>query len=106
MNIAIDSNALTYLLEAMEPAYDPSNDDFALACERLAMIRSYLYAEQCFYILPQVEAEYRRIRHEDWRTAHEELVGALLLETDWPLDSNTVACRKAEFLNLHPEEKE
>jgi predicted nucleic acid-binding protein len=101
MRVAIDSNALTYLLEAMEPGYDPVADDSALARERLAMIRSYLYAEQYFYVLPEVETEYRKIRHEDWRKAHESLVGTLLMEVFWVLDFSAVAHRKELFLKYH-----
>ena len=48
MNPAIDSNALTYLVEAMTPGYAPILDESSLAAERLAMIRTYLYTDVLF----------------------------------------------------------
>jgi hypothetical protein len=106
MHVAIDSMALTYLLEAMEPTYDPTTDDPTLASERLAMIRTYLYAEQYLYVLPQVKIEYRRIRNTDWRNSHESLVGALLMEINCDLDSSAVVIRKEALLAHHSKESD
>ena len=61
MRVAIDSNALTYLIQAIEPGYDPKHDDPILAKERIAMIRIYLYTGYALYVLPEVESEYKKI---------------------------------------------
>jgi hypothetical protein len=101
MRVAIDSNALTYLIQAMEPGYDPMQDNPALASERLAMIRCYLYAEQYFYVLPEVEREYQQITGKDWRQTHETVVTTLLLEVCWPLDPATITQRADAFLRCY-----
>ena len=106
MNVAIDSNALTYLAEAMEPGFDPNSDLPSLAKERIAMIRTYLYAGQPFYVLPEVESEYKMISNKDWRDTHEELVGVLLFEVDWQLDNKKVNARKKLFLKSHPKDSD
>ena len=99
--VAIDSNSLTYLIQAMEAFYDPHKDDPSLAEERRSLLRLYLYAGHHFYVLPEVEREYRRISKKDWREVHEEVVGTLLLEVDRPLDPKRVERRRDFFLSYH-----
>ena len=94
MVVAIDTNALTYLIDAMDPAYDPCSDDPALAQERISMLRTFLYVGISFYVLPQVTSEYKCISKTDWRELHDHITGALLTEVDWPLDSETVHRKK------------
>jgi hypothetical protein len=77
--VSIDSNSLTYLLEAISSGYDPQNDKSDLTCERVAMIRIFLYRDiSFFYILFSVKKEYLRITDERWRREHKELVNVLL----------------------------
>ncbi len=80
MNPAIDSNALTYLVEAMTPGYAPSLDKSALAAERVAMIRTYLYTDVLFWVGPEVEKEYERIRDQNRHLLHFQTVAVLLAE--------------------------
>jgi len=58
--VAIDSNALTYLIEANQPGYDPSTD-LQLGKQRLAMIRTLFYSDRLLWVGPTVEAEYKKI---------------------------------------------
>jgi len=106
MQVAIDSNALTYLIEAMDPNYDPSSDDPILAIERISMLRVFLYAGLPFYVLPQVRNEYKKIPNFDWRDIHESTVGALLHEVLMELDYHDACQRKTELLSLHPKDKD
>ncbi len=106
MSVALDANALTYLIEAMDPGYDPCSDDPALARERISMLRAYLYAGISFHVLPQVTSEYKCISKTDWRELHDHITGALLTEVDWKLDCQTVNRRKAAFLSFHKKEKD
>ncbi|MDL2124922.1 MAG: hypothetical protein LWX51_18030 [Deltaproteobacteria bacterium] len=106
MEVAIDSNALTYLIESMEPNYFPSSDDPVLAIERISMLRIFLYAGLLFYVLPQVINEYAKIPKYDWRDIHKSTVGALLNDVQMELDHHDVCQRKRELLSLHPKDKD
>ena len=83
--VAIDSNALTYLVEAIEPAYDPAHDAPGLAAERIAMIRTYLYGGVQFWVMPTVEAEYNRIQDPSRHLRHQR--AAWILLHDAPVDT-------------------
>lgn len=106
--IAIDSNALTYLIEAIAPDYDPSTDKSDVALERIAMIRSYLYCDCFFQVLPTVAYEYSRISKEEWRLTHERVSNVLLLDDFSELDEDEEAIRlRAKDLFIHhPKEKD
>jgi len=41
--IGLDSNSLTYLVEALDPTYDLSIDHSPLKPERIAIVRIYFY---------------------------------------------------------------
>jgi hypothetical protein len=72
--IALDSNAMTYWIEAMG-----SVTTAPTAPEKVALVRVFLWMpdETCFHYTPTVEAEYRAIRdrakrneHLSWALAH------------------------------------
>jgi len=106
MEVAIDSNALTYLVEAMDPNYDPANDEPTLAVERISMLRTFIYAGIPFYVLPQVMKEYNRIPKFEWRNIHESTVGALLEDVLIDSQDNDIQKRKTEFMSFHPKNKD
>jgi hypothetical protein len=68
--VALDSNSLTYLIEAVAEGYLPDRDHDEVAPERLAMLRLYCYTDCSFWVAPTVQAEYLRIKNDDRRTAH------------------------------------
>lgn len=104
--IAIDSNALTYLIEAIDPDYDPSADKSKVALERIAMIRSYLYCDCPFQVLPTVAYEYSRISKEDWRLTHERVSNVLLLDDSSELDEEAIRLRAKDLFVHHSKEKD
>ena len=106
MEVAIDSNALTYLVEAMEPNYDPANDDPSLAVERISMLRTFLYTGTPFYVLPQVRKEYNNIPRYEWRNIHASTVGVLLEEIFIENQDNAIQKRKTEFMSFYPKNKD
>jgi hypothetical protein len=101
MNIAIDSNALTYLISAMEPDYDPLNDIPSNKKERQAMLRIFLYQGKPFYVLPQVTKEYHDIPSYVWRNMHGSTVGALLIEFRIANQKIEIDQRREDFLKVH-----
>ena len=106
MEVAIDSNALTYLVQAMEPNYDPANDNSLLSFERISMLRTFLYTGDPFYVLPQVRKEYNNIPRYEWRSIHESTVGVLLEEIFIEEQDNAIQKRKEDFLFFHPKDKD
>lgn len=100
--VAIDSNALTYLVEAMEPGYDPADDAPGLAAERIAMIRTYLYAGVQFWVMPTVEAEYNRIRDPSRHLRHQRTVWILLLDAPVDAPSDSLTARARQLASHHP----
>jgi hypothetical protein len=98
--ISIDSNVITYLLEAMSPGYDPLSDP--LSNERRDMIRIALYIHYKIYVLPTVKRECKRIPDMMKRLDHE---GQTILNTrPWKLDDQRVEERKNDFLLCHKKE--
>jgi len=101
MKIAIDSNALTYLIDAMELDYDPLKDIPSNKKERQAMLRIFLYQGEPFYVLPQVTKEYHDIPSYLWRNMHGSTVGALLIEYRIANQVVEIDQRKDNFLKVH-----
>ncbi len=101
MKIAIDSNALTYLIKAMEPSYDPLMDIPSNRKERQAMLRIFLYQGEPFYVLPQVTKEYHDIPSYLWRNMHGSTVGALLIEYRIANQVIEMDNRRDVFLKVH-----
>lgn len=98
--IAIDSNAITYSLDAMSPGYDPSSD--SLSDERRAIIRIALYINK-IYVLPTVKAECSRIPDRLKRLEHE---GQTIFNTrQWKFDDQRVEERMNDFLLYHENKK-
>ena len=100
--LAIDSNALTYLLEAVQEGYNPAVDSPLLAVERVSMIRLFLYGECSFWVSPTVRAEYRRISQTAWRETHERWVGFLLQDQPLKVPELLLQARANELMRVHP----
>jgi hypothetical protein len=99
--VGIDSNALTYLIDAMRPGYDPASDASGLAQERIAMIRVFLYGARALYLTPTVATEYEAIRSDEKRAAHARAACILLVEGSWQLDDEAVVRRASELRRHH-----
>ena len=106
--IAIDSNALTYFIQVMEPDYDPSCDDPKMAVERVSMIRLLLYVcdGEPFIVLPSVKAEYLRITSREWRRLHKETVMILLDDPPYKIPKEERNRLIEEFIKVHPKRKD
>lgn len=71
--LALDSNTMTYLNEAMEPGYHPDRDKSKLCRERVSLLRIFLYKECHLCILPTVKSEYEAIKDSLKRNSHSQL---------------------------------
>lgn len=99
--VGVDSNVLTYLIQASTGRYDPSTDpEPGLAPERVAAFRVFLYA-QCLYIVPTVSKEVEAIRSNpgvrDWHLRFRDvLLGEVL-----GLDDSRVQERAEDLSKYH-----
>lgn len=74
---ALDSNAMTYFIEAMNCVNGPPTGLQAAAKKALAQVFFYLPSEACYRITPTVDLEYQRIKdtikkddHRSWAMTH------------------------------------
>src|SRR5438445_7116632 len=56
--IGLDSNCLSYVIDALEGVSEPTGD---LAAQRVALARLYLYTPGTLWTLPTVKEEFSRI---------------------------------------------
>ncbi len=68
---ALDSNALTYLLDAVADGYIPDDDTEAIRAERVAMFQIFCYFDGSLWVSPTVREEYTRITDPDKRRRHD-----------------------------------
>ena len=101
LKVGLDSNAVTYLSDAMRATNDPSADGTEVGAERLALLRVYLYGPADLCVTPTVVAEYSRIRDIDSREFHESLGGVLLSDGPWQIDNDALESRSRQLLALH-----
>jgi hypothetical protein len=101
-NLAIDSNILTYFLDALSGTYDPDLDpNPTIARERVAAFRLFLYGPK-LYIVPAVKKEAERIRHVDKRETHLRWIYYSLGEVleSW-YEEDDVKARQQKYLGFH-----
>lgn len=97
---ALDSNAMTYLIEALNWSGDPP-----LGQQRdtlIALGRSYFFLphECCFHITPTVELEYNRIKDPNLRSLHVKWHSVTLASVH-PQPTNTEIESRAAELAMH-----
>ena len=77
IQIGIDSQCLSYLIDAMDGVSEPTD---ALACERKALLRLYLYLPGTLYVTPTVLTECAQIRQTDRCELHASFCDVLFNE--------------------------
>ena len=101
--VAIDSNVLTYLAEAMTRDYEPAKDpDALIALERVASIRVFLYCGDVSNP-PTTDREIQAITHDE-RRVYQEQIRSILIPELANLDGVQVAKRTKEFLEYHDDQ--
>jgi hypothetical protein len=99
---ALDSNALTYLLDAIAvDDYDPALDASPLAKERLAMAWCLFHGNCSPWIPPTARDEYQRIRSEEKRDVHRRWTQYHLQDKDLNVPDHRIKQRVAELLPHH-----
>ena len=83
MYAAVDSNALTYLVNAIGvESYDPASDRSGLADERVAMARLFMYGDCGLWVPPVVRGETADIPAGELREAQNRTTWYQLLDHD------------------------
>jgi len=99
--IALDSNTMTYWIDAMSSVTGPPSDPHS--AEKIALSRIFFWMpdESCFHYMPTMEAEYRAIsdrakldNHIRWAISHISPVMP-------PPHPDAVKARASEFLEDH-----
>ena len=102
--VAIDSNCLTYLVDAMYSCEPPTDD---LGDQKIALLRTYLYRKEILYISSTVQSEYQKIKDALNKERHEGISTIVLGEVPASnpktgLDvSPSCSCSRIWF-KLHP----
>lgn len=105
--VGVDSNLLTYLIEAYNSGFDPFSDPFpVLVPERVAALRLFLYLD-VIYLLPTVCKETEGIRDRAKLKQHMEFSDILLHEiSDKDLNTADVEKRVKYYYTFHPNQKD
>lgn len=98
--VAIDSNALSYLIDAHQPGYDPSTDLY-LGPQRLAMVRMLFYSDRLLWVGPTVEAEYKKIRNTERYDDHRRIAQYVLEDQPLRVDLTSLEARVRELNSSH-----
>ena len=98
--IGLDSQCLSYLLDAVAGIEEPTD---ILAPEKKALLRSWFYrpGSFAFTLTATVIAEVRDIRNSARRESHESFIRTLFL--DYPVrDLAAIQARASQFQMTHP----
>lgn len=99
--VSIDSNALSYLVDAMSNCKMPVGQQ---ADEKIALLRSYFYRDDILYVSPTVKAEYGKIKDEKKRRDHQEITDILLGDL-FVSDHGLIKTRTKEYNKYHSGKK-
>ena len=72
--VGLDSMCLSYLIDALEGVGPPAD---ALADQKVALVRSYLYTEGTLWVTPTVQTEFMRIKNDARRESHRRWTSVL-----------------------------
>lgn len=97
--VALDSNCLSYLLDALNAGEAPKPDD-PLREQKLALVRVMLYDEWGLYVAPRVTEECARIRNTSRAALHASWLGSIFSEVQ-PIDAVCIAARANELSVQH-----
>lgn len=99
--VALDSNALTYLLDSVGTGYLPQSDSDPIAPERLAMLRLFCYSSSAFWVSPTVRVEYLRISDPSRRETHDRWARYQLEDVPPPVLRHAIEQRASELKQQH-----
>ena len=99
--VGVDSDAMTFLVEAMSHGYVPATDPSSVSAERVAMLRVFLYSTDSLYITPTVRKQYEYIANNPRRGFHWDVDRFFLVEAFGNADPPSIDARVAYLRTLH-----
>jgi hypothetical protein len=99
--VAVDSNALTYLLDAVCDGYLPGADPDPGGSERVAMFRVFCYLPERPWVGPTVRVEYAAIVDASKRDDHDRWTRYHLEDVELTGDAESVDARVKELKKHH-----
>jgi hypothetical protein len=99
--VALDSNSLTYLLDAVRDGYLPQTDPASIAPPRLAMFRLFCYSTCSLWVSPTVRTEYLRITDPAKRESHDRWVRYQLEDLEPTVPAHVFDRRVSELNRRH-----
>ncbi len=106
MNISLDSSTLNYLIEALDPKYNPVYDERSNYLQRVSMIRIFFNGGLNCNILPQVLKEVGDICEHTMRETDEPTDGVLFHKIAPQCSELDLQKRTEELLQIHPKEND
>ena len=98
LHIGLDSQCLSYLLDAIRGISEPTD---SLAEEKKALLRTWFYKPGTFILTETVISEVSKIWNIDRREFHESFIRTLFL--DYPVrDPTAIQTRATQFESYHP----
>jgi hypothetical protein len=103
--IAIDSNCLTYVIQAMNSGGRPEGDSGDLDQQKVALVRIYLYLDDTLWVPKTAMDEARRIKVAGRADEHASFNSSLF--GTWPTQNLArVDARAAELLPFHNKQRD
>jgi hypothetical protein len=97
VHVAADSQCVSFLIDALINVKEPTD---ALADQRIALFRTYLYRDRALLLTPTVIAECKAIPNAG-RAAHHESWISTFFGVTQPIDPVGIDARTAELLAIH-----
>ncbi len=101
--VAIDSNCLSYLVDAIHLGRKPTGNQ---ADEKIALFRIYLYRRETLRVPPAVKSEYERIKDKQYKELHDSIHMILLEDVFLSCDPEVLESCVQEYSVVHPGRKE
>lgn len=95
--IGIDSQCLSYLIDAIQDVNKPSDH---LASEKIALFRIYLYEPGTFFVTPTVIEECAAIRNKTRKELHDMFIGVFFDDAQVQ-NMEKIEARTNEFKHYH-----
>lgn len=96
--IGLDSQCLSYMLDAIEGIDEPTD---SLASEKKALLRSWVYKPGTFTLTETVMSEVGRISNIERRKLHESFIGTHFIASH-VRDHTAIQARAGQFQLKHP----
>ncbi len=101
LRIALDSNIATYFVEANFLEYNPNNDNWDSAKERVATVRIYLYSNLTFGLTPTAIQQIEKISNNMRLEEHTATISNIFEDFPFEFAETMIEERKNYYFGFH-----